>query len=461
MFDSIHKRIFRQIKAIRRRFAQTAGLPFNEILSTETILDIMDEEVDAYRNRIFSPLITLSAFLSQVLSSDQSCNNAVAKVIAERVAQGEAPCSSRNKSYCNARRRLHEGFVKRLMRETGRLLHLQSETDWKWKGRSVKLVDGTTVSMPDTPENQKEYPQPEGQKEGVGFPIARLVAIISLSCGTVLDMAIGPYKGKETGEHALLRQILGSISAGDIILGDRYYCSYFLIAMLQRLGADAVFRIHGSRKSDFRRGEKLGKKDHIVTWEKPKQRPDWMDADTYRQMPDTLTIREIKINGKVITTTLLDPKEVTRKEIGELYTKRWLIEVDFDSIKTVLQMDVLRCKTPDLVRKEIYVHLLAYNLIRTVMAQTAHRYDVSPRTLSFKGALQQLNAFKDTFLCADEKSLPGLYEHLLKAISSHHVGNRPGRSEPRAVKRRRKPYPLLTKPRDKARNELRGGGISA
>lgn len=251
MFDSIRKRISHQINALRKRFAQTEGLPFNDILSAESIRDIMDEEVDSYRDRIFSPLITLSAFLSQVLSSDHSCQNAVAKVIAERVARGEAPCSSNNKSYCNARMRLPEGFVKRLVCETGRLLHLQSEKDWKWKGRSVKLVDGTTVSMPDTPENQKMYPQPEGQKEGVGFPIARLVAIISLSCGTVLDIAIGPYKGKETGEHALLRQILGSISAGDIILGDRYYCSYFLIAMLQRLGADAVFQIHGSLNKRF------------------------------------------------------------------------------------------------------------------------------------------------------------------------------------------------------------------
>jgi hypothetical protein len=377
------------------------------------------------------------------------------------VAQGEAPCSSNNKSYCNARRRLPEGFVRRLVHETGRLLHLQSEEGWKWKGRSVKLVDGTTVSMPDTPENQKMYPQPEGQKPGVGFPIARIVAIISLSCGAVLDVAIGPYKGKETGEHALLRQILGSISAGDIILGDRYYCSYFLIVMLQRLGADAVFQIHGSRKSDFRRGKQLGKKDHLVMWEKPKQRPTWMNESMYCQMPDTLTIREIKINGKVITTTLLYPKEVTRKEIGELYTERWLIEVDFRFIKTVLQMDVLRCKTPDMVCKEIWVHLLAYNLIRTVMAQTAHRYNLPPRTLSFKGALQQLNAFKDTLLCADEKSLPDLYEYLLEAISSQHVGDRPGRSEPRVVKRRRKPYPLLTKPREEARNELRGGGVSA
>ena len=347
------------------------------------------------------------------------------------------------------------------MHETGRLLHLKSEEDWKWKGRSVKLVDGTTVSMPDTPENQKIYPQPESQKEGVGFPIARIVAIISLSCGAVLDVAIGPYKGKETGEHALLRQILSSISTGDIILGDRYYCSYFLIVMLRRLGADAVFRIHARRKSDFRRGKRLGKKDHIVIWEKPKQRPDWMSEIMYCQMPNTLTIREIKSNRKIITTTLLDPKEVTKKELGELYMKRWFIEVDFRFIKTVLQMDVLRCKTPDMVCKEIWVHLLAYNLIRTVMAQAAHRYNLPPRTLSFKGTLQQLNAFKDTFLRTVKTRSSIMYGDLPEAIASHRVGNRYRRSEPRAVKRRRKPYPLLTKPREEARNELHGGGVSA
>ena len=323
------------------------------------------------------------------------------------------------------------------------------------------LVDGTTVSMPDTPENQKAYPQPESQKEGVGFPIARLVAIISLSCGAVLDVAIGPYKGKETGEHALLRQILGSISAGDIVLGDRYYCSYFLIVLLQQLGADAVFQIHARRKSDFRRGKRLGKNDHTIIWKKPKQRPNWMTESIYCQMPDTLTIREIKSNKKIITTTLLDPKEVTRKELGELYTKRWFIELDFRFIKTVLQMDVLRCKTPDMVCKEIWVHLLAYNLIRMVMAQAAHRYDVSPRTLSFKGTLQQLNAFRETFLHTSEKHLSITYGYLLEAIANHRVGNRSRRSEPHAVKRRRKPYPLLTKPREEARNELRGGGVSA
>ncbi|MEA3282236.1 MAG: IS4 family transposase [Euryarchaeota archaeon] len=462
MFNSIHKRISYQIIALRLCFAQIDGLPFSDILSAETIRNIMDEEVGSYRDRIYSPLITLSAFLSQVLSSDHSCRNAVAKVLAERVAQGESPCSSNTKSYCKARFRLPTSLVRRLVRETGKLLHLKSEEGWKWKGRSVKLVDGTTVSMPDTPENQKTYPQPEGQKPGVGFPIARIVAIISLSCGAVLDVAIGPYKGKETGEHALLRQILDSISAGDIILGDRYYCSYFLIVMLQWLGADSVFRIHGSRKSDFRRGKHLGKKDHIVIWKKPKQRPNWMTESMYLQMPDTITIREIKINKKVITTTLLDPKKFTREEIDELYTKRWLIEVDFRFIKTVLQMDILRCKTPDMVCKEIWVNLLAYNLIRTVMAQAAHHYNLPPRTLSFKGTLQQLNAFKERFLRTAKKHLSSMYEYLLEAIVRHRVGNRHRRSEPRAVKRRRKPYPLLTKPREEARNELwGGGGVSA
>jgi hypothetical protein len=456
MLDSRRQRLSGQIGSIKKRFAQAEGLPFNDILSSDNVLKIVDEELaDSCRDRIFPALVTLSAFLSQVVSPDPSCRDAVAKVIAQRLAQGEAPCSSDTGPYCNARQRLPENLVVRLVNETGQALHIQSRDDWKWKGRSVKLVDGTTVSMPDTPENQQEYPQPKDQKPGVGFPIARLVGVISLLCGAVLDVAIGPYQGKQTGEHALLRQILDdSLSAGDILLADRYYCSYFLIARLQQMGVDVVFQLHGSRSSDFRRGIKLGKKDHLVTWDKPKQRPDWMDEKTYDEMPDTLTVREIKSQGKVIVTTMLDPKQAKRKEIAALYTKRWLIEVDLRFIKTILEMDILRCKTPSMVRKEIWVHLLAYNLIRTVMAQAAYRFRISPRTLSFKGTIQLLNAFKSLLLSADEKSFPLLYGHFLTSIARHRVGNRPGRSEPRAVKRRPKSYPLLSVPRKEARKEL-------
>jgi hypothetical protein len=303
--------------------------------------------------------------------------------------------------------------------------------------------------MPDTPENQELYPQPDSQKPGLGFPIARLVGVISLATGALLDYAIGPYQGKETGEHALLRSILSCFSLGDILLADRYYCSYFLIAMLQSMGVDAVFQQHASRKSDFRRGQRLGIKDHLITWTKP-ARPDWMDEATYLAMPETLTVREIKSGGKVIVTTIVDPKEATRKEIAKLYTQRWLIEVDLRSIKETLQMDVLRCKTPAMVRKEITVHFIAYNLIRSVMAQAAFRAGISPRSISFKGTIQTLNEFRSKIGLVNEEMLPSVFEALINAVAGHRVGHRPGRSEPRAVKRRPKSHPLLTVPRPQA-----------
>lgn len=443
------KKISHQINNLKARFCQSDGLPFNDILSTPYLHNIIEEEVPTFRNRVFTPFVTLQAFISQVLSQDHSCRDAVARVLADRISQGEEPCSGDTSPYCRARMRLPENLITRLLKKTGWDLHEQSEENWKWKGRSVKLVDGTTVSMPDTPENQDAFPQVPGQKKGLGFPIARMVAIISLSCGSVLDYALGPYQGKETGEHALLRQIIGSLVTGDILAGDRYYCSYFLIAILQQKGVDVIFQLHARRKADFRRGIRLGSRDHLVAWSKP-ARPDWMDEATYNAMPDTLTIREIKAGGRVIASTLLDPKEASKKELADLYVKRWFVEVDLRSIKETLQMDILRCKTPEMIRKEIGVHLLAYNLIRTVMAQSASLFGVLPREVSFKGTVQTLEAFRDKITLLSKKKLPELYMALLKAVAGHRVGNRPGRSEPRAVKRRPKAYPRLTVPRTQA-----------
>ena len=417
----------------------------------ERFSGIFDTLSPTYRSRIFPPIVTLSAFISQVLSSDHSCRDAVARVVAERLCEGQAACSENNSPYCRARQRLPEALLHQLMQETGATLDEQSDPQWRWKGRPVKLVDGTTVSMPDTPENQAAYPQPDSQKQGLGFPIARRVGVLSLATGALLDYAIAPYQGKETGEHALLRMILDGFSSGEIMLGDRYYCTYFLIAKLQSMGVDAVFQQHASRNSDFRRSQRLGIKDHLTTWTKP-SRPDWMDETTYRAMPQTLTVREIKSKGKVIVTTILDPKQASRQEIAEFYTQRGLVEVNLRSIKETLQMGVLRCKTPTMVRKELSVHFMAYNLTRAVMAQAAFRNGISPRTLSFKGAIQTLNAFQAKIAFVGDDQLSAFFEALLDGVAGHRVGNRPGRSEPRAVKRRPKPYPRLTIPRAQAAN---------
>ena len=310
----------------------------------------------------------------------------------------------------------------------------------------MKLVDGATVSMPDTEANQASFPQNRSQKAGLGFPLARLVAIVSLSCGSVLDWAVGPCKGKQTGEAALLWKLAGQLGRGGIVIADRCYAGYFLIALFVRFGVDVVIRQHQMRRTDFRRGQRLGAKDHIVSWDRPLC-PAWMDADTYATIPETLVMREVRVGGWTLVTTLTNAQEVSKRDLYDLYHLRWQIELDLRSIKAVMQMDVLRCMTPEMVAKEIAVHLLAYNMVRTTMAQAAHLGRVLPRQLSFKGALQLLNAFGDNLRHSPLGRLVLRHAHLLAGLAQMKLPHRPGRVEPRAVKRRPKPHELLTKPR--------------
>jgi hypothetical protein len=346
-----------------------------------------------------------------------------------------------------------------LVRETGAELHGGAPATWRWKGRKVKVVDGTTVSMPDTPANQAAYPQNPNQAPGLGFPIARLVVVFCLSCGSVLDAAVGRYQGKAMGENALLRTRADAFEPGDIVLGDRYYGGWFDLALWQQRGVDVVVRLHQLRRVDFRRGRRLGPRDHVVRWPKPPQ-PDWMDDATYEALPAALDVREVAVRVTqpgfrtrrlVVATTLRDALAFPAADLAALYRARWHAELDLRSLKITLGMEVLRCKSPEMVRQELWAHLLAYNLIRTVMAQAAHALDLMPRDLSFKGALQTLLAFAERLLDAAADTADHLRAELLKAIASHGVGDRPDRVEPRARKRRPKDYPNLKGPRQQTR----------
>jgi hypothetical protein len=448
-----------QAETLQRQFAQAPGLPFAELLAPELIEELFRKHQVKTRDRIYTPLITLAMFLSQCHDEDPSLRQAVARLLAHRCVQELPPCDSDTGAYCKARQRLPEKVLADLTRHTGKQLMLDAPARWSWHGRDVKIIDGSTASMPDTPENQKEYPQMTSQKPGIGFPILRLLVIFSLAVGTVLDAAFCPYKGKQTSELALLRTLHDNFQEGDVALTDRHFCSFFEIAELQRRGVDVVMRMHQKRKTDFRRGVKLGRYDHLVTWKKP-ARPEWMDEETYRQYPDTLTMREVRVRltaknsrSRVITiaTTLLEANEYRKADLAELYRRRWDAELHLRSLKTVLHMDVLRCKTPAMVRKEIWAHLLAYNLVRKVMAQAAQKHHVKPHTISFKATLQTLKAFALPLLTFPRGALQAVIATMLKAIARHQVGNRPDRLEPRALKRRPKPYDLLTKPRKEAR----------
>jgi hypothetical protein len=327
------------------------------------------------------------------------------------------------------------------------------------------VFDGSTLTLPDTPANQAAYPQHPRQKPGIGFPLARIAVVFSLAVGTVLDAALCQFAGKHQSELGLLRLLRKAFFPGDIMLADRYLCSWFEIALLQQQGVDVVCRLHQRRRADFRRGQRLGDNDHLVEWPKPKRRPDWMDETTYTGLPEVLTIREVRRVGTkpgfrsqklVIATTLLDADEYPASELVELYRARWNAELDLRSLKQSMHMDDLRCKTPEMAHREIWTHLLAYNLIRTVMAQAAVTHEIVPRLLSFKGTIQMLLAFQPLLSLCPPSRWPEIHAALLAAIAKHLVGDRPDRVEPRARKRRPKSYPLLTEPRDDARKRLLG-----
>jgi hypothetical protein len=419
-------------------------------------------------DRIYSPLVTLWVFLGQVLSADHSCRAAVARLIAHRLSRGERSCSAETGAYCQARKRLPEEFFSNVARQTGRALETGVDRQWHWKQRRVYVFDGSTVSMPDTLENQRAYPQPVVQKPGLGFPLARIAAVFSLSCGAVLDVGICRYAGKGQSELGMLRTLWNMFLPGDIFLADRLMCAWTEMVMLKQRGVDCVCRFTSHRKADFRRGKRLGKGDHIVTWLKP-PKPRSIDRETYNALPESLVIRECRVRVEqpgfriktlIVATTLLDADEFTKDDLAQLYRARWNAELDLRSLKQTLQMDVLRCKTPELVRKELWTHVLAYNLIRTIMAQAATKHGIEPRSISFKGTVQTLEAFQPVIALQGQHDLEfrmHLYRQLLDAIAIHRVADRPDRYEPRRKKRRPKPYDRLMKPRWQAKRDMLNG----
>lgn len=429
------------------------GIPFQNILSVTNVKKEI-EKID-YRPRYnyFPPEITLWLLLSQVLGNETQ-DKAVSRLIAHLACTNQAIPSSNTSAYSQARSKLPESLLSNLARNSAQQMEENVEMEkFKFLGHPIKFMDGTTVSMPDTVENQNIYPQPDTQKSGVGFPLARLVTITSFSSGMVLDLAIESYSGKGTGEHALLRQLLHNFKKDDLVIADAYYASFFLIAHLMMHGIHFIFPKLISRLHDFRSGIRLGKKDHIIQWKKPK-RPKWMDQETYDSFPETITLRECEIiktikghrsQKMIIVTSFLDEKTVGKQMISNLYSHRWLIELDLRVIKQTLHMDILKGKTPEMVRKEIWSCILAYNLIRKIMAQSAISHNKNPRDLSFIHALNLVESFLEKMIFSEKNF--SVYKILLKKISEIEIGNRSGRYEPRVVKRRKKSFPLMQRPR--------------
>jgi hypothetical protein len=440
------------LDTVRTRFASNEGLPFADVLTQDSIVQVLGEHKVECRDRLFNPITTIWGFLSQVLSDDHSCRDAVSRVVAHRAAAGLEVCSPNAASYCNARKRLPTGVLRALAKRTAGQLQDGLPQAWKWHGRDVFIADGSHVSMPDTQDNQAAYPQVYNQQPGLGFPLARLTVLLSLASGACHDLAIAPYAGKGTGETTLLRQMYGTLKPGDVVVGDALFDNYFLIWELRELGVDVVAREAADRVGTMTAWSRPD--GDVITWRRA-NKPRGMTGEQYRRYPKTMTMRRVSVDARdkdnrveqfEVVTTILD-ESIDGGQIGGLYERRWDGEVDIRSIKSVMKRDVLRCKSPEMVRKEVWAHLLAYNLLRTVMAVAAAQSEVEPRKISFKGAKQAVTAFAPKIEAARPEDRGRLIDALLKTVAYHRVGNRPGRWEPRATKRRPKHGMRLMQPR--------------
>lgn len=451
-------------------FLKQPGLPFSGVLTAEVIEDVFRKHNGLFGMRsIYCTATVLWAFLSQVLRDGKqaACQSAVASVIAHRQLLGLATPTEDTGDYCRARAKLNEEALRKLAGTVASNCEAEADESWLVNKRHVKLIDGLTFTMPDTHENQSEYPQAKTQAIGIGFPIARCVAVVSLATACVIDLAIGPYAGKQTGETALLRQIIDALVPRDIALFDRYYCSFMVIVAMANQGVDVCCRKHQLRRSDFRRGKRLGKYDHLIVWQRPLQCPRWMSKEEFAKIPRTLTLRELKLSisepgfrakSIVVITTLTDIGEFSAEDIAELYGYRWNIELDVRSLKCNLNLDHVRCKSPEMVRRELWTTVLAYNLIRSTAAASALLHAVKPRQISFTSTVQFV--LQEWSLLAKDwvqpQQLRDFTNKLLEAMAACTVADRPGRIEPRVIKRRPKSYNWMTKPRHVLKAEIRG-----
>ena len=480
-FTSARRSADSSFEIVSQSLLQDEVLPFCDALTVTLIQQAFDAEDVSFADShgeaddasikeggiVYTMGVTLWAMLSQALFTDvqRSCRAAVQRVAVYYALLGVEISSTNTGAYCRARAKIPGGVVQRLAVGVAERCEAAIPDEWRWKGLRMRVVDGTTFSMPDTEENQAEYPQPNTQKEGLGFPVMRAVALTSLATGMVLALATGPYSGKETGETALLRKLFDTLKPGDLLLSDRYFGGWFMLALLQDLGVEFVTRLHQLRTADFTQGRRLGKGDHIVTWAKP-QKPEWLDQEIYDRLPDHLEVREIEVNVDtpgfrtktlVVVTSLLGHRAYQRSEIASLYRDRWFAELELRDIKSTMKLGVLRRTRPEWVRQELWTGLLAYNLIRQSMLQSALGKELRPQQLSFAASLQMLS---NTWVLAAVPPIVSISarERLfaLRILNghSHRVGNRPNRVEPRAVKRRPDPIALLAENRKAARAKL-------
>jgi hypothetical protein len=405
--------------------------------------------------RLFTPSRTFWLFLFQTLTPNCSCQETLAKFLAWLKREKGKEASSKTTAYCKARLRLSGDDIQEVHRQVAQNIEAEAQDKHSWLGKRVRVIDGSSVSMPDTEANQARYPQPTSQKTGCGFPVMRIVGVFSLATGVLLDVA---KSALNVHERTLFRSLWDGFAEDDIALADRGFAGFSDFHYLTEIGCDVVMRNHQNRGKGMAKLKRLGKNDRLVQWFKMRMssRPKWLSKEAWQQMPDRLTVREITVTidapgfrskSLIIVTTLLNSKDFPASEIAGLYRRRWAVEVYFRDQKTTMEMDVLRCKTPEIVDKELYMHLIAYNLVRAIMIEATLAYAINIERLSFKGCISTIQQWATTLVQAAPEERDEFYLAMLRCIVGNPVPDRPDRSEPRARKRRPKNYPLLNKPR--------------
>ena len=406
------------------------------------------------RERIYSLRLTFECFVWQLLHPGTPCREVVRQVQALCRLQGRPPVDEGTSAYIQARQRLPQKRFQQVLKATALAADQRAGQVGHLAGRPVKVVDGSTVQLPDTPAHQKEYPQPSSQKPGCGFPVMRLVVLFSLASGALLEVAWGNLLSHDLRVFAQLWELL---RAGDILLGDRGFGNFPTVAQLPQQGVDMVARLHQRRKVDFRRAKRLATNDGLFVWRKNPQQSSIFTASQWRALPEEITVRIVRFrttirgfrNRKVtLVTTLLDPQIYPAEELATLYGRRWRLELCLRDVKTTMGMELLRCQSPAMARKEVLAYFIAHNLVRCVMAEAAVVHAARLDRLSFKGTLDALRQYSAAIARARSRKLRRqLWQDLLLNLVRDLVPLRPQRREPRAVKRRPKEYPLLTRPR--------------
>lgn len=447
---------------LKAKLSQQAD-PLQTMLDERIIHQLCDVVGHSWRYCFWRPAIVMLTFLRQVLTKDGSCRQAVAMTLAttspttkQHVPGEEHDPSSDPSAYSQARQRLPVDLYRAVSSHV--LQHVQTPQR-RWRGHRVHVVDGSSVQMPDTEELQQRFPQPTGQRPGCGFPVARIVAVFCWASGALVELVVDSLK---VSELTLFRQLTHRFSPGDVVVGDRFYGAYYDFATLAQRGVHGLFRKRKGPLTDLRRGQRLGKADHLVVWRRPQSRAWGVTPEQWNTIPEALTLRHVRVTTLCqrgfrqrqieLFTTLLDPVGYPPDVVAELYRDRWMAELNLRSLKTTLGMEVLRCKSVEMIHKELAMHQIAYNLIRVLMDHAAVTFDGDPHRLSFAGTQQRILCVLPVLdICRTRASQHRLVRHLLGSIASDLLPHRPNRNEPRAVKRRPKSYPYLTHPRDEAR----------